>query len=92
MTGSNDATGCFGWTHEDQLCLGLTRDDQLWLGLTHEDHLWLGLTHEDRDNKIAASIPDQCSLGKPLDPCLAEYSVTGLTRREASGSICKALF
>ncbi len=43
-------------------------------------------------NKIAASIPDQCSLEKPLDPCVAEYSVTGRTRRETCGSICKALF
>ncbi len=42
-------------------------------------------------NRIAVSIPDQCWLGKPLDPCLAEYSVTGLTRRETRGSICKAL-
>ncbi len=42
-------------------------------------------------NRIAASIPEKCSLEKPLDPCEAEYSVTGMTRREACGSICRAL-
>ncbi len=37
------------------------------------------------------SIPGQGSLEKPLDPREAEYSVTELTKREACGSICKAL-
>ncbi len=43
------------------------------------------------NNSLAISIPGHCPLEKPLDPCVAEYSVTGLTRREASGSIRKAL-
>ncbi len=30
-------------------------------------------------------------LEKPLDPCVAEYSVTEPTRREACGSMCKLL-
>ncbi len=47
-------------------------------------------------NRIAMSIPGKCSLEKPLDPCGADYSVTGTTRqdktrREACGSICRAL-
>ncbi len=37
------------------------------------------------------SIPGQGSLEKPLDTRVAEYSVTGPTRREACGSIYKAL-
>ncbi len=42
-------------------------------------------------NRIAAPLPGKCSLEKPLDPCEAEYSVTGTTRREAWGSTCRAL-
>ncbi len=37
------------------------------------------------------SVPDQGPLEKPLDPCVAEYSVTELTRRETCGSICRLL-
>ncbi len=43
------------------------------------------------NNKIAASIHGRCSLEKPLDPCVAKYSVTRRTRRETCGSICKAI-
>ncbi len=44
------------------------------------------------NNNVVASIPGQSSLEKPLDPRLAEYSVTGLTRHETCGSTRKALF
>jgi hypothetical protein len=37
-------------------------------------------------------IPDNGLLENPLDPLEAEYSVTGLMRRETCGSMCKALF
>ncbi len=40
---------------------------------------------------LNGSIPGQGSLEKPLDPRVAENSVTEPTRREACGSICKAL-
>ncbi len=44
------------------------------------------------NNSLAISIPGHCPLEKPLDPCVAEYSVTGRTRHETCGSICRALF
>ncbi len=37
------------------------------------------------------SIPGQCFSEELLDPCAAEYSVTGRMRREACGSVCKLL-
>ncbi len=37
------------------------------------------------------SIPGQYPHEKLLDPCVAEYSVVGRTRREACGSMCKIL-
>ncbi len=41
------------------------------------------------NNSLAISIPGHCPLEKPLDPCVAEYSVTGRTRRETCRSMCK---
>ncbi len=40
----------------------------------------------------AVSIPSQCSSEKLLDPCVAEYSVTGRTRRETRRLNLQALF
>ncbi len=37
------------------------------------------------------SEPDQGPLEEPLDPSVTEFSVTGPTRREACGSICRLL-
>ncbi len=59
-------------------------------------HLWIWFSSNRgpclRANKnLSVSIPGQCSSEKPLDPCVAEYSVTEQTRREASGSKCKLL-
>ncbi len=41
------------------------------------------------NNSLVVSIPDKCPSEKLLDPCVAEYSVTVPTRREAYRSICK---
>ncbi len=43
------------------------------------------------NNSFAISMTAHFPLEKPLDPCVAEYSVTELMRREACGSMCKLL-
>ncbi len=44
------------------------------------------------NSSLAVSIPGQCPLEKPLDPCVAEYSVTGRTRHETCMRHLQALF